>query len=199
MAYGYTGNILRVDLTTRELSVDRPSEAFYRTYMGGSALNLYYLLKEMDGDVDPLSPDNILAFSVGTRTGARVSGQSRLTITAKSPLTDAIGDSQGGGFFPAKLKFSGFDAVIVKGRAESPLYLFIDEGQAERLLRYFERRATWDRWTVGGDGPVPSEQDDRETTIIRTVLFHKAFPVDIRHNSKIFREKLAVWAENKIK
>ncbi len=158
MAYGYTGNILRVDLTTRELSVDRPSETFYRTYMGGSALNLYYLLKEMDGDVDPLSPDNILAFSVGTLTGARVSGQSRLTITAKSPLTGAIGDSQGGGFFPAKLKFSGFDAVIVKGRAASPLYLFIDEGQAE--LR--EAGHLWGKTTEAVEAAIKNELDDQE-------------------------------------
>ena len=158
MAYGYSGNILRVDLTTKELSVDRPSEAFYRTYMGGSALNLYYLLKEMDRDVDPLSPDNMLAFSVGTLTGARVSGQSRLTITAKSPLTGAIGDSQSGGFFPAKLKFSGFDAVIVKGRAESPLYLFIDEGQAE--LR--EAGHLWGKTTEAVEAAIKNELDDQE-------------------------------------
>ena len=56
MPYGYTGKILRVDLTTREMSIETPSEAFYRTYMGGSALNLYYLLTEMDGHVEPLSP-----------------------------------------------------------------------------------------------------------------------------------------------
>jgi aldehyde:ferredoxin oxidoreductase len=131
MPYGYAGKILRVDLSKKELSVETPSEAFYRTYLGGSALNLYYLLKEMDAGVDPLSPDNMLAFSVSALTGARVSGASRLTISAKSPLTDAIGDSQSGGFFPATLKFAGFDAVIVKGKAASPVYLWLDNGKAE--------------------------------------------------------------------
>lgn len=131
MAYGYAGKILRVDLSQSEITVEEPAEQFYRTYMGGSALNLYYLLQEMPPQVDPYSPDNILAFSVSTLTGAKVSGASRLTITAKSPLTGAIGDSQGGGFFPAKLKFSGFDAVIVKGKAASPVYLWIDNGKAE--------------------------------------------------------------------
>ena len=131
MPYGYAGKILRVDLSKKELSTETPSEAFYRTYLGGSALNLYYLLKEMDAGVDPLSPDNMLAFSVSALTGARVSGASRLTISAKSPLTDAIGDSQSGGFFPAKLKFAGFDAVIVKGKAASPVYLWLDNGKAE--------------------------------------------------------------------
>lgn len=131
MPYGYAGKILRVDLSKKELSIETPSEGFYRTYLGGSALNLYYLLKEMDAGVDPLSPDNMLAFSVSALTGARVSGASRLTISAKSPLTGAIGDSQSGGFFPAKLKFAGFDAVIVKGKAASPVYLWLDNGKAE--------------------------------------------------------------------
>ena len=158
MAYGYSGKILRVDLTGRSVSVETPSEQFYRTYMGGSALNLYYLLKEMEAGVDPLSPDNILAFSVGTLTGARVSGQSRLTITAKSPLTGAIGDSQGGGFFPAKLKFAGFDAVIVKGRAETPLYLLIDEGKAE--LR--EADHLWGKTTETVEAAIKEELDDQD-------------------------------------
>ncbi|NNK14331.1 MAG: aldehyde ferredoxin oxidoreductase, partial [Desulfofustis sp.] len=158
MGLGYTGKILRVDLSSRELSVDTPSEGFYRTYMGGSALNLYYLLKEMDATVDALSPENILAFSVGTLTGARVSGQSRLTITAKSPLTGAIGDSQSGGFFPAKLKFAGFDAIIVKGRAAAPLYLFIDEGKAE--LR--EAGHIWGKTTEAVEELIKEELDDQE-------------------------------------
>jgi aldehyde:ferredoxin oxidoreductase len=158
MGLGYAGKILRVDLSTRELSVDAPSEEFYRTYMGGSALNLYYLLKEMDATVDPLAPENILAFSVGTLTGARVSGQSRLTITAKSPLTGAIGDSQSGGFFPAKLKFAGFDAIIVKGRAAAPLYLYIDEGKAE--LR--DAAHLWGKTTEAVEEVIKEELDDQE-------------------------------------
>ncbi len=158
MPYGYTGKILRVDLSARELSIETPPEDFYRTYMGGSALNLYYLLTEMDGGAEPLSAENILAFSVGTLTGARVSGQSRLTITAKSPLTGAIGDSQSGGFFPAQLKFAGFDAVIVKGKADSPVYLFIDEGKAE--LR--DARSLWGKTTEAAEAAIKDEIDDQE-------------------------------------
>jgi aldehyde:ferredoxin oxidoreductase len=131
MAHGYAGKILRVDLSQAEIAVEEPAEDFYRTYMGGSALNLYYLLREMSPQVDPYSPENILAFSVSALTGVKVSGASRLTVTAKSPLTDAIGDSQSGGFFPAKLKHSGFDAIIVKGKSASPVYLWIDNGKAE--------------------------------------------------------------------
>ena len=69
MPNGYHGKILHVNLTLRTLTTEEPSEAFYRSYMGGSALNLHYLLKEMPPGVDPLGPDNILGLSVGVATG----------------------------------------------------------------------------------------------------------------------------------
>ncbi|MBE9525315.1 MAG: aldehyde ferredoxin oxidoreductase family protein [Chloroflexi bacterium] len=131
MTCGYTGKILRVNLSNSTVTVEEPSDNFYRKYMGGSALNLYYLLKEMPVGIDPLGPDNMLALSVGVTTGTPISGQSRLTVTAKSPLTGAIGDSQSGGFFPAKLKFAGFDAIIITGKASSPVYLWVHDGQVE--------------------------------------------------------------------
>ncbi len=131
MPDGYNSKVLRVDLSASSISVEEPAEEFYRKYMGGSALGLYYLLNEMPAGADPLGPDNILALSLSVVTGATVSGQSRMTATAKSPLSGMIGDSQCGGFWPAHLKFAGFDAIIVKGRASSPVYLWIDDGQAE--------------------------------------------------------------------
>ena len=131
MPYGYTGKILRVDLSKARLTIEQPSESFYRLYMGGSALNLYYLHKEMPPNLDPFSPDNILALGLSVVTGAPISGLSRMTATAKSPLTGAIGDSQSGGFWPAKLRFAGFDAVIIKGKSPEPVYLWIDNGEAQ--------------------------------------------------------------------
>ncbi|MCB0163072.1 MAG: aldehyde ferredoxin oxidoreductase family protein [Anaerolineae bacterium] len=131
MPYGYNGKILHVNLTSGELTVEAPPERFYRQYLGGSALNMHYLLTQMPAHADPLGPDNILALSVGVTTGAPVSGQSRMTSTAKSPLTGAIGDAQCGGFFPAEMKFAGFDAFIIKGRSPQPVYLWINDGQYE--------------------------------------------------------------------
>ncbi len=131
MPYGYNGKILHVNLTTGEFEVEEPSESFYRKYLGGSALNMYYLLKELPSNADPLGPDNVLALSVGVTTGAPVSGQSRMTSTAKSPLTGCIGDAQCGGFFPAEMKFAGFDAFIIKGKASKPVYLWVNDGQYE--------------------------------------------------------------------
>jgi len=131
MPYGYTGKILHVDLSAGRLQVEAPEERFYRRYMGGSALGLYYLLREMPAGADPLGPENVLVLAASVITGTPISGQSRLTVTARSPLTGAVGDSQGGGFFPAEMKFAGFDAIVIRGRAPRPTYLWIHDGKAE--------------------------------------------------------------------
>lgn len=131
MPNGYHGRILHVDLTRGTLEEERPGEAFYRRYMGGSALGLYYLLHNTPAKADPLGPENTLVLALSVLTGAPISGQSRMTAVAKSPLTEAVGDSQCGGFFPAELKFAGFDAIVMRGRSESPVYLWIKDGTAE--------------------------------------------------------------------
>jgi aldehyde:ferredoxin oxidoreductase len=129
--YGYHGRILHVDLTRGKIEEERPDEAFYRQYMGGSALGLYYLLKNTPAKADPLGPENTLVLALSVLTGAPISGQSRMTAVAKSPLTEAVGDSQCGGFFPAELKFAGFDAIVIRGRSETPVYLWVKDGTAQ--------------------------------------------------------------------
>jgi aldehyde:ferredoxin oxidoreductase len=131
MPYGYDGKILHVDLTTGELIVEEPSEAFYRKYMGGSAMGVHYILREMPKGADSLGPENVLTLMTGVTTGAAISGQSRINANAKSPISGGIGDSQGGGFFPAELKFAGFDGIVIKGKSPKPVYLTIIEGRAE--------------------------------------------------------------------
>ncbi len=131
MPYGYNGKILHVDLTTGSLTVEEPTESFYRTYMGGSAMGLYYILKDVPAGADPLGPENVLTLMTGVTTGAAISGQSRINANAKSPISGGIGDSQGGGFFPAELKFAGFDGIVIKGKAPKPVYLWIKDGVAE--------------------------------------------------------------------
>lgn len=129
MPFGYTGKILHVKLSQGVMEIEKPSEDFYRTYMGGSAMGLYYLLKELPPHADPLSPENIITLMTGVTTGAPISGQSRLNVNAKSPMSGAIGDSQSGGFFPAELKFSGFDGIVIHGRSPYPVYLWINDGE----------------------------------------------------------------------
>lgn len=131
MPQGYHGKVLHVDLSAGTSEVEEPDEAFYRRYMGGSALGAYYLWQNVPAGADPLGPENVLVLALSVLTGAPISGQSRLTAVAKSPLTGAIGDAQAGGFFPAQLKFAGYDAIVVKGRAPAPVYLWIDNGAVE--------------------------------------------------------------------
>ncbi len=101
MPYGYTGKILHVDLTHGTLEVETPPEAFYRKYLGGSAMGMVYILKEMPAGTDALAPENVLTLFPGVTTGAPIAGASRINANAKSPLTGTIGDSQGGLFFPS--------------------------------------------------------------------------------------------------
>jgi aldehyde:ferredoxin oxidoreductase len=131
MPYGYNGKILHVDLTNDELSVEEPDEAFYRKYLGGSAMGMHYILRDMPKGADPLGPENVLTLMASVTTGAPISGQSRLNANAKSPISGGIGDSQSGGFFPAELKFAGFDGIVIQGKSPKPAYLAIVEGKAE--------------------------------------------------------------------
>jgi aldehyde:ferredoxin oxidoreductase len=131
MPKGYWGRILKVNLSTGDIEIETPSADFYRRYGGGSCLALYYMLSEMPAGLDPFDPENLLIFAPSVLTGAPLSGLSRFNVTAKSPLTGAIGDSQAGGFWGAELKKAGFDAVVIRGRSERPVYLWIRDEQIE--------------------------------------------------------------------
>ena len=131
MPNGYNGKILHVDLTKGMLEVEEPDEAFYRKYMGGSAMGMHYILRDMPKGADPLSPENVLTLMTGVTTGAAISGQSRINANARSPISGGIGDSQGGGFFPAEMKFAGIDGIVIRGKSEKPVYLWIKDGAFE--------------------------------------------------------------------
>lgn len=122
---------LDVDLTKGTVTPKVLPESIYRLYPGGSALAAYLLLQEMPAGVDPLGPENMLVCAVSPLANLPIAGISRLTITAKSPLSGAIGDSQSGGFFPAELKKAGWDAIVVRGKSETPVYLAIHNDTAE--------------------------------------------------------------------
>ncbi len=164
MSHGYTGKILHLHLDSLTLEIETPPENFYRELMGGSAMGAAYLLQNTPAYADPLGPENTLALMLGVTTGAPISGQSRLTAVAKSPLTDAVGDSQCGGFFPAELKFAGFDGIVVHGEAEKPVYLWIKDGEAE--LRSAEH--LWGKTTAEVDDLLQEELDDKKIQVMQT-------------------------------
>ena len=131
MPTGYNGVLLRVNLSAGTLETVEFPEEFYRTYMGGGAVGAYFLLKETQGGLDPLDERNILTLAPSIVTGCRVSGVSRCSAVALSPLTGAVGEGQAGGDIGPAIKLAGLDAIVITGRAERPSYLFVDNGKAE--------------------------------------------------------------------
>ena len=126
MSHGFTGTLLRVDLTSGRIEKRHPGTDFYRTYMGGGAVGTYFLLAETSADVGALDERNVLTIAAGVTTGAPVSGASRVCVTALSPVTGAVGDSQAGGSIGPAIKRCGYDAIIIKGAARRPSYLLVD-------------------------------------------------------------------------
>jgi aldehyde:ferredoxin oxidoreductase len=161
MTFGYVGKVLHVDLSNRTLEVEEPEESFYRQYLGGSLMGLYYLWKNTPAGTSPLDAANTMTFAVGPATGLPVSGQSRCTVTCLSPSSGGVADAQAGGFWPAELKFAGFDAVVVQGTAESPVYLWIHDGEAE--LR--DASHLWGKVTHDVDTILKEELGDKQIEV----------------------------------
>jgi len=131
MAKGYWGRILRVNLSTQEISVDEHDEKFYRTYLGGKGIVAHYLMKEVQAGCDPLGPDNVLVFAASILTGTAIPGAARNSAGAKSPLTGGYGEGEGGGYWGVRLRWAGYDGVVVTGQSEKPVYLWINNDTTE--------------------------------------------------------------------
>lgn len=131
MGYGNTGKILRVDLSTGAAWAEGFEEDFYRLYPGGKALAAALLLREMPAHADPLGPENRLVLATGLLTGAPLATATRFTAAARSPLTGTYGESEAGGYWGPELKMAGFDAIVIRGQAASPVYLWVCGDQAE--------------------------------------------------------------------
>jgi len=159
MAKGYSGEILRVDLSGGKVSVERPDDLFYRRYLGGWGFVAYYLLKELKPGIDPLGPENKLIFAPGVFTGVQLSGSGRSAVGAKSPITGGFGEADVGGYFGAELARAGWDAIIVEGKAERPVYISIVDDKVE--IRDASR--VWGKDTVETQSILKEELGDNRT------------------------------------
>jgi len=129
--YGYMGKVLFVDLTEQSYYENIIEEDIYREYIGGYGLGARILYEKMPAKVDPLGPENILGFIVGPFVGTKYHGAGRLSVVAKSPLTNGWADSSCGGDFGPKFKRTGYDGVFILGKSEKPVYLFITDHAVE--------------------------------------------------------------------
>jgi len=161
MPYGYNGKILRVDLTNHKIEIEEPDELIYRRYLGGAGLGAYYLMKELKSGVDPLGPDNIMVFASSVIVGTGASGANRVCICAKSPLTEGWGATEASGWWSPELKSAGFDAIIVKGKAENPVYLWVHDGEAE--IR--DASSLWGQGTMEAQNMIRDELGDKRIRV----------------------------------
>ncbi|MFX1561649.1 MAG: aldehyde ferredoxin oxidoreductase N-terminal domain-containing protein, partial [Promethearchaeota archaeon] len=130
---GYMGQILVVDLSNEETNTLRIDSSLSTHFLGGSGYAARILYDHLDPSVAPLDPDNILLFMTGPLTGTLAPCTGRHMVCGKSPLTNLWGESHVGGHFGAFLKFSGFDGILIKGCAENPVTLHIDNGRVSFL------------------------------------------------------------------
>ena len=140
---GYGGRVLHVDLTTGATRIEALDEGAARGLLGGNGLAARLLYDRVPAGTDPFAPGNAVVFSVGPITDTTVPGNSRACVASKSPLTGLFFDSTFGGRFPATLKRTGFDAVVLTGRAAAPSYVVVDETGA----RVAPAAALWGRST----------------------------------------------------
>ncbi len=123
--------IAYIDLSTAEIKTAPIPIGMRELYLGGRGLDMYLLYNHLEPGVDPLGPDNVLTVSAGLLVGTPASASARTHIGAKSPLTGFVGSSNMGGFFAPELRFAGFDHLVIKGKADGPVYLWIHDGEIE--------------------------------------------------------------------
>jgi len=131
--HGYTGTCLRVRLGDSAVAEEKIREETLRKFIGGVGLGAYYLYNETDGTTDPLGPDNRLVFSTGPFALSGIPSTGRHSVAARSPLTGIWGEADCGGYWGLALKSAGYDAVVVQGKSEKPVYLYIEEGKVSLL------------------------------------------------------------------
>jgi aldehyde:ferredoxin oxidoreductase len=129
--YGYSGRILDIDLSTARVTQRAIEPQFARQFIGGMGFSCKLLYEEVGKDVDPFSPDNMVILAAGPLTGTLAPCSGRMEITTKSPLTGHIGSGNTGGLWGARLKYAGYDMVLIKGQAEKPVYVWIDDDKVE--------------------------------------------------------------------
>ena len=131
MARGYMDRLLNVDLSSGSMTEETPTEELNRNYIGGYGIGARLLYDRIPRGADPLGPENILGILTGPLTGTQCIEGNRSVVVCKSPLTGGWGDANCGGTFGPYLKFAGYDGVLFSGVAESPVFLYIENGQAE--------------------------------------------------------------------
>ena len=140
MMNGWTGKILRVNLTSGEFVTENLNTDLAKKFIGGRGLASKIFFDEVDPKVDPISAENKLIFATGPLTGTGAITGARYMVVTKSPLTGAIACSNSGGSFGPELKFAGYDLIIFEGKSDNPVYLWIENNQVEPVFDFCRKQ-----------------------------------------------------------
>jgi aldehyde:ferredoxin oxidoreductase len=158
---GYTGKVLRVNLTDKTYQEEALPADVAQDFIGGSGFTVKYLYDEVPADCDPLGPENKLIYAPGPFTGTTIPCASRMAINAKSPATGAMGVATTGGHFPVEMKRAGYDVLIIEGKAEEPTYLYIKNGE----VRFRSAKEIWGLPTTDTQLVIKDELHDQNVRI----------------------------------
>ncbi|MBI1293749.1 aldehyde ferredoxin oxidoreductase [bacterium] len=183
MPSSYNGKILHVDLTESRTWIEELDELIYRKYLGGGALASYFMLRDMKPGIDPLGPDNLLIFMTSVINGLPLSGANRYTAAGKSPLSGGYGEAEAGGYWGPELKRTGFDGVIVHGKAAKPTYLFLHDGECE----FRDATQYWGKLAGEVQDGLEEELGDKRINVLQTgvagenLVLYAAITNQLRH------------------
>jgi aldehyde:ferredoxin oxidoreductase len=158
---GYSGKILRVNLTEQTAKEEALPQDVAKDFIGGAGFGIKYLFDEIKGGTDALGPDNKLIFASGPFSGTTIPCASRMAVTSKSPLTGAVGMALTGGYFPVELKFAGWDALIIEGKAKEPIYVWIKDGE----VKFRSAKKLWGMKTTDTQQIIKNELHDQNIRV----------------------------------
>ena len=161
MIGGYIGKTLIVDLSRERVITEPTNEEFAATYIGGSGYACRLALDHLTSATEPLGPENVLIFVTGPLVGTAAPDSGRHVVCGRSPLTRLWGESYSGGVFGAKMKFAGYDVIVVKGRAAKPTYISVKDGKAELK----DARHIWGEDTASTQKIIKDELHDRAASV----------------------------------
>lgn len=161
MLYGYAGKILRINLTTSKITKEDIPEDFYQKYLGGNGFGARLLYTELKPKIDPLSSENILIFATGPLNGAMIPMASKLCAISKSPLTGTFMDGFCSGRIGSELKYAGYDILVIEGKADKPVYLFVDDD----IIQLRDGMSLWGKDTFTTQIMIKNELKDENVQV----------------------------------
>lgn len=162
MMKGYMGKLLDIDLSSGNYSEMQLDPSMLKKYIGGRGLGAKLLYDMLPQGTDPLSPENIMIILTGPLTGTIAPGGGKFVIVTKSPVSGGYLDSYASGRLAVELKFAGYDGLIIRGKAEKPSKIFIEDGKVE--IR--DASHLWGKDTFETEGILQQEAGEKEVGTI---------------------------------